>query len=359
MKKRIARFILLPLSILIAAFLVLLGVLTVTEYTPDKKTDLVVEGQAAKTVSTGDTIKVMTFNIGYGGLGRNEDFVMDGGKKGRPDSESDVLDYLNGSIALMEKYESDVYFLQEVDEPSRRSYYMDQTSVIHESLGTESFTGTFAYNFKVLFVPFPVSLTDHIGRVQSGMQTFSMYEIEKAARYQFPGAFSWPYRTANLKRAMVVNRVPLENSDRELVLINLHMSAYDDGSLRKQEMEFFNEILKKEKAAGNYVIVGGDFNQTFPEAEGVYPVVDEDTYVAPVLKEDALHEGYRFVVDISSPTSRLLNMPYDPEDPKTQYYIIDGFVVSDNITVQRVKTIDHSFEYSDHNPVWMQIRLTP
>ncbi|MFW5913821.1 MAG: endonuclease/exonuclease/phosphatase family protein, partial [Bacillota bacterium] len=306
MRKRIMRILFIPLLIVISAFVLLLFILTVTEYTPEEATPLSVEGNTQKTLTVGDTLTLMTYNIGYGGLGSEEDFVMDGGEKGRPDSKADVLDYLGGSFALMEDHESDVYFLQEVDEPSRRSYNIDQVSLVRETLGEDSFMSTFAYNFKVIFVPFPVSLTDYLGPVESGMQTLSMFEIDEATRYQFPGEFSWPLRTANLKRAMVVNRVPMEGTDKELVLINLHMSAYDDGTMREQEMAFFNEILKSEKEAGNYVIAGGDFNQTFPDAEGVYPVVDEDTYVAPLMREDALYEGYRFEVDISAPTSRTM-----------------------------------------------------
>ncbi|MFP4078008.1 MAG: endonuclease/exonuclease/phosphatase family protein [Candidatus Izemoplasmataceae bacterium] len=359
MKKRIVRPVLILLSIVMTAFALLLLILTVTEYRPEEAITLSVEGATQKTLAVGDTLTLMTYNIGYGGLGREEDFVMDGGEKGRPDSKADVLDYLGGSLALMENNESDVYFLQEVDEPSRRSYAIDQVSLMHETLGEDGFMSSFAYNFKVVFVPFPVSLTDHLGRVESGIQTLSAFEMDEATRYQFPGEFSWPLRTANLKRAMMVNRLPLEGTDKELVLINLHMSAYDDGSLREQEMAFFNEILENEKDAGNYVIAGGDFNQTFPEAEGVYPVVDEDSFIAPLMDGDALHEGYRFAVDISAPTSRLLNMPYDPEDPLTQYYIIDGFVVSENISVDWVETIDYDFRYSDHNPVRIRVELTP
>ncbi|MFW6299144.1 MAG: endonuclease/exonuclease/phosphatase family protein [Bacillota bacterium] len=359
MKKRILRILCITLSMGLAAFVLLLLILTFTEYTPEEATALSVEGSAQKTLAPGDTLTLMTYNIGYGGLGSEEDFVMDGGKKGRPDSKADVLDYLEGSLSLMENHASDVYFLQEIDEPSRRSYDIDQVSLMHETMGEDAFMSSFAYNFKVVFVPFPVSLTDHLGRVESGIQTLSAFEIDEATRYQFPGAFSWPLRTANLKRAMVVNRVPVEGSDKELVLINLHMSAYDDGSLREQEMAFFNAILEQEKDAGNYVIAGGDFNQTFPQAKDVYPVVDEESFVAPVMEADILHEGYRFAVDSSAPTSRLLNMPYDPEHPKTQYYIIDGFVVSENIAVNQVETIDRDFEYSDHNPVQIEVELTP
>ena len=33
----------------------------------------------------------------------------------------------------------------------------------------------------------------------------------------------------NLKRCLLIERLPIENSDKELVLINLHLEAYDEG----------------------------------------------------------------------------------------------------------------------------------
>ena len=51
------------------------------------------------------------------------------------------------------------------------------------------------------------------------------------------------------------------------------------------------------------------------------------------------------------PTCRLLNQPYDPTSPLTQYYVIDGYIVSDNLRVESVKTLDLDFTNADHNPV--------
>ena len=63
------------------------------------------------------------------------------------------------------------------------------------------------------------------------------------------------------------------------------------------------------------------------------------------------------VTDDSVPTCRLLNQPYDPADDATQYYVIDGFLVSPNITVDEIKTLDEQFENSDHNPVKLGVTL--
>ena len=50
--------------------------------------------------------------------------------------------------------------------------------------------------------------------------------------------------------------------------------------------------------------------------------------------------------------------PYDPADTvNTQYYVIDGFIVSPNVTVDTVETLDFGFRNSDHNPVCITVSL--
>ena len=42
---------------------------------------------------------------------------------------------------------------------------------------------------------------------------------------------------------------------------------------------------------------------------------------------------------------------------KFQYYIIDGFIVSNNIGVNSLATQDYQFKSSNHNPVLMNVTL--
>lgn len=346
------------ISILLVAGL-FLGILTVFEYRPDGAEEVTIEHVQIKEVKLDESFKVMTFNIGYAGLGAAEDFVMDGGTKGRPDSKDVVLDYLSGIQEIISENVADIYMFQEVDLNSRRSYKINQAEVILETLGS-SYSQQFAYNFKALFVPFPVSFTDYIGYIESGIATYSTYRVDHSERIQFPGSFSWPLRIANLKRAMMVSILPIEGSSKSLIVVNLHMSAYDgDGSLRAQEMAFLKTFMEEQTALGNYVIIGGDFNQTFPEADGIYEV-PEEYYVAYPMEDDWLPNGYQYQVDVTLPSCRLLNQPYDPSDDKTQYYIIDGFIISNNIMVEfSAETLDYDFAFSDHNPVVLTIKLIP
>ncbi len=352
------------LSLIIVA-VIFVGVLTVFEYKPKDVEELTIDNNQNRLVALNESIKLMTFNIGYAGLGENEDFILDGGKSGRPSNKSVVENYFAGIKDVLTTYEADIYLLQEVDLESRRSYKINQFEGIKTLLG-DSYSGQFAYNFKSIFVPFPLSLTDHIGYVESGLATYMSYNIASSTRYQFPGEFSWPLRVANLKRAMMVSELDIEGSTKKLMVVNLHMSAYDgDGTLRAQEMAFLKEFMIEQQDLGNYVIIGGDFNQTFPEADGIYEVI-QDYYIAYPIEADYLPLGYSFYHDLTVPTCRLLNQPYDSASPQTQYYIIDGFIVSSNIIVESyfdtqenpgAVTLDLAFENSDHNPVVIQIKL--
>jgi hypothetical protein len=40
-----------------------------------------------------------------------------------------------------------------------------------------------------------------------------------------------------------------------------------------------------------------------------------------------------------------------------QHYIIDGFILSPNVTLLSVETLNLEFVNSDHNPVVMQVML--
>ena len=57
------------------------------------------------------------------------------------------------------------------------------------------------------------------------------------------------------------------------------------------------------------------------------------------------------------PTCRLLNAPYSGNYEDSQVYVIDGFLVSENLSVDRIENVDTEFEYSDHQPVRLEVTL--
>lgn len=348
MKKGMKR-VFIGLLVVVCLVAAVLGFYTVMEYRPDA-IETITAMSGNQKLSLQETLTILTMNTGYAGLDETQDFFMDGGDKVRPESEEDIQNNLQGISNILKKYQSDIYFLQEVDLNSKRSYFVDEQKFYEKQLGIPSL---FAKNFQCTYVPYP---WPPIGKVTSGIMTMSQYQVHEASRIALPESFSWPIKTANLKRCMLEARLPIEGSDKELVLINFHLEAYDSGEGKIAQTRMLAEKLSEEYTKGNYVIAGGDFNQTF---EGVkeYPVVNQDTWVPGVISNNDLPEHFEFAIDDTYPTCRLLNQPYTGSYETSQVYIIDGFIVSDNIEVIKVENKNVDFTYSDHQPVSLEVKL--
>ena len=351
--KKILRFFLILILIIVLAVGGLFGLLTSTEYKPDAVEDLALLQSADRQLTPGQDLDVLSWNVGYGGLGKNSDFFMDGGTEVKAAGPNAVGEYLNGINGYLYDGETpDLILLQEVDTDSTRTYGIDETAYLAGGL---ELSRVHALNYSCNFVPYPLP---PIGKVHSGLYTMTQYSIAQAQRIALPCPFSWPVSTANLKRCLLVSYLPIEGSDSQLVLVNLHLEAYDSGEGKIAQTNQLREFIQSEYEKGNYVIAGGDFNQVFPGSLEVYPNTHPELWAVGTLDDSLLPEGWQFVYDLSNPTCRLLNQPYDPSDTvNTQYYVIDGFIVSPNVTLNSVESVDLGFENSDHNPVRMSVTL--
>ena len=346
MKKLLKILLVVLLCVVIIAALGI-GWLTVTEYRPEPVETAGVEGSAEK-LDAGSDIRILTWNIGYAGLGEGSDFFMDGGKNVKSADEATVKKYISGISDYVSGSGADVVLLQEVDRASSRSYDIDET---------EFFDGVkeYAPNFLCKFVPYPMP---PIGRVNSDLLTVSQNEIDSAQRLALHCPFDWPVRIANLKRCLLVRYLPIKGSDKQLVLVNLHLEAYDDGEGKIAQTKQLREFIQSEYEKGNYVIAGGDFNQVFPGSLDIYPNTHPENWEPGILAEDTAPEGWTLAYDLSVPSCRLLNQPYDASDTEnTQHYVIDGLILSPNVQLKTVETVDAGFENSDHNPVLVTVVL--
>ena len=355
MIKKILKGIALLLAVIVLLAAGLLCYLFITEFRPADRADVAVEGSASGTLRAGEAVTVLTWNVGYGALGDNADFFMDGGRGVYTADAERVQSNLEGIAAEIRRQAPDLLLLQEVDRDSARSRHVDEMPVLAQAMPGSA--ASFANNFKVAFLPFPIP---PIGQVDSGLLSFSVYPVREAERIQLPIPFDWPVRMAYLKRCLLVQRIPLADGTRELVLINLHLEAYDDGEGKAAQTLMLQEILEREAAEGNYVIAGGDFNQIFSNADtGAYPA-QEGKWQAGEIDTSVFPAGWQTVMDAAVPSCRSLDQPYVGADRDSfQYYLIDGFVFSENITLRHLETLDLGFVCSDHNPVRAEILLEP
>ncbi len=346
---KISTTILLALVVIFATYIVFM---IVTDYKPEEKTVIDIENNKDEIIKTNSDLSITTFNIGYGTMDDTVDFFMDGGVMSRGTSEEKVLENLDGIGKIIKDLNSDIIFLQEVDVKATRSYKVNQLERIKKSFS--DYSTNFAINYKVPWVPIPI-FKPH-GQVLAGLTTLSKFNLESATRHDLPGKSSFFVQLADLDRAMVINRLAVDNG-KELVAINAHLSAYDKGgAIRKVQLGYIKSILEEEYLKGNYVIIGGDWNQQIPGTNAFdFTTTEKWPEWLQDIPEDFVPSGYSWAYDKTIATSRTVATPYIKGENLTS--IIDGFLVSDNIEIISTKGTDQDFKYSDHNPVTVVFRL--
>jgi endonuclease/exonuclease/phosphatase family metal-dependent hydrolase len=295
-------------------------------------------------------LRLMTWNLGYAGMGAEADFFLDGGRSVLARDKPTVLAHVANFIHVLQQHPQDVYLLQEVDAPSRRSYYVPEVGLIAGALSGHYRSS--ALNFNVWFLPYP--FTQPIGRVRSGLLSLGKYRPAEAARYQLPGSFRWPVSAFHLERCALLWRLPREDG-KEWVVINIHLEAWDaGGNLRRLELAFLRDLAVAEYRRGSYVIVGGDWNATLPGVRpDRFPSERKADRYAVTVPPDFLPSGWSWGVDASCPSNRSAEAPYRPGG--NYLTVIDGFLVSPNVQVVSVETLPLGFRDSDHEPVMLRV----
>lgn len=340
--------IVIILIVFYLAGIILLG--TATDYQPKPVTTLEIN-KAQNTSQKNDSVfSFLSWNIGFCGLGEEMDFFYDGGKMVRP-TRAQVQKNIEGVTRFLHSNDSiDFFLLQEVDKNSARTKTKNEVKIISEKLA--GYFSAFATNYKVRFVPVP--FTNPLGKVEMGQMTLSKQQPALSERHSYFSAYSWPKKLFMLDRCFIVSRFKLSNG-KELVVLNTHNSAYDaGGELRQKEMPIIRDLMLGEYQKGNYVLAGGDWNQNPPQLN----TQTLQTRFNPVLREmmdDSLFPpGWKIVFDPQRPTNREINKPLND---KTGVTIIDYYILSPNISALEIKTLSQDFKYSDHEPVFLKVRV--
>lgn len=333
-------------------------------YRIEDHAQLTIEHNMEEPLKTGSTYTAVTYNIGFGAYGPDYSFFMDtgemkdgtktAGKYGKAISQDSVEAHTEGASGVIKDLSADFYLLQEVDVDADRSYHINQEDFLKTAMA--DYASVFANNFHSAYLFYPFN--DPHGAVQAGLLSFSRYKISEAERRSYPVDNSFITKFTDLDRCFAQMRIPVEDG-HELVLINSHMSAYDEGgTIRAQQLELLNSVMTEEYAKGNYVIVGGDFNHAMGEevAEG-FPSEQKFPAWVSVLTEEDLADGVRIVRadnELEVPTCRGADIVYTKGINYTT--VVDGFLVTDNVRAA-AENIDTDFAYSDHNPVKLQFEL--
>lgn len=297
-----------------------------------------------------DTLRLLSWNIGYAGLGRDMDFFYDGGKRTRC-TFSETQSNLEGiRQTISAQMPLDFILLQEVDRSARRSYRLNMPDSL-ASLG-EHFCMYFVKNYDVPFVPMP--LGNPMGAVKSGLLTLTAHFPQSSERVSLWGRFGFPAYLFMPDRCYHLIRCQLNES--ELVIVNTHNTAFDEGVQSSRQMDDLREFAIEEYGKGNYVIIGGDFNLN-PPCFNPLKIMTGDTVVTLKGSPDCqfFPEGWHILYDPAFPTNRYLDRAY--QQGHTPVTIIDYFIASPNISPHGAKTLHTGFLYSDHEAVLIEVIL--
>ncbi len=332
------------------------------------------EGFKSQALEKNTNYTASIYNIGFGAYTPDFTFFMDTGvmedgtemrgEHGKAVSKESVEACTNGDIALMKQVLTDAgvtsslptpdfMLFQEVDFGSDRSYFVNQREALESAF--PHYAGYFTANFHSPYLLYPPQ--EPHGLVRSGLLSLSAFQASGVDRRSYPIDMSWPTKYTDLDRCFMVMRYPVQGG-KELVLVNNHMSAYDEGGIiRAQQFDLLKDFMAEEAGQGNYVIIGGDWNHALGNSVALYPSKQQIPDWVSVLKSSELPTGFSEVVpenlsDVAS--CRGCDIPY--EKGVTYTVTVDGFVVSDNVEA-KARIIDAGFTHSDHNPVVLDFKL--
>ncbi len=353
-------FILLLLALLYFGGLLVHGALT--DWQPVAAAPMSVEHPSAQTLVSDSIVSLVIWNVGYGGLGAESDFSFDdvggmwysGSSMIRSPLES-VQKNLRGAIGFLQNTRADFFLLQEVDVASKRSYDVPQYAAYQEAL--PAFAATMAINYRCDRVPIPVLEPWHpYGHVLSGLATLSRFQPTEATRHQLPGHYPMPDRMFQLDRCAALHRFPTSRG-KDLIVINLHNSAYDPGDkIKAIQLPYLRDLALMEYKKGNYVVLGGDWNQCPPNFRfDTFMPGNTQGYTQGNIPLDFFPEAWQYGYDPTVATNRKARDPY--VKGQTFETLIDFFVVSPNLVIRSVKGMQQDFQFSDHQPVWIEVGL--
>jgi endonuclease/exonuclease/phosphatase family metal-dependent hydrolase len=254
-----------------------------------------------------DTLKVMTWNVKFGG-GRIDFFFDCHGDWVTMDS-SEVLTNLTDMARFIESTRPDILFVQEIDVNSKRSAFVDQVEWLLKN--AHFGYAVYAPQWKASHIP-----SEGLGKMDSGNAIFSVTPLLSGQRISLPliEEQNFIVRYFYLRRNILdVNTVVYGDT---LHLVTTHLSAYSsDGTKKKQLDVVFNYLDSLDKAGVKFV-TGGDFNalpsethitHDFPDSacEGDF---EADDYSGEVNWMDAFY--HRFNAAISLERYALDNTPF-------------------------------------------------
>lgn len=278
-------------------------------------------------VNNDSIYSIVTYNIGY----------LSGMTNNKAIEKPKELFENNMKIVKNEfsKVNADILAFQEIDYNSARSYEVDQEDEIAK-LGYKYVAK--GINWDETYVPFPYwPPSMHFGKMNSGQSILSKYPLRDYERIVLERVPSNPfYRDAlYLERLAQVVKVKIE--DKDVVVINVHLEAFDKPTRIIQFNYVVNELFNKYK--NDYpTILLGDFNSRARNKEAI---------IQEMFK---MNDVGNAAFNIENPSNT-----FDAKNPKERIDYI--FYTKNSIEYVSGRVLNELGEASDHLPVEMKFKL--
>jgi len=333
------------LQLVLLLILLFAGILALNYFNNGLKSK---SGSADILPNAGATISVLNWNIGYAGLGKESDFIMDGGENLLPPSVEIVEKNLAGIQNTLRENTADFYLIQEAAEPDMLNYGVDVFGGIKDALRNTDWLLGFGYRTQLIPRGYAV---------KNGTASFASVKTSAVELIRLPNEPTRVYGILQ-RQYHIQAREFTDASDNPWVVMNIHLSAFDEGgNIRVQQYEKLLEIAGEYYADGKRVVIGGDWNMQLTPTDFPHNTKEKDLFWLKTLPTEKLSPGWQLVFDPAIATVRTNERPFIKGENYTT--IIDGFLVSPNVDVVSVQGIDTNFEFTDHQPVLAKFKSRP
>lgn len=300
--------------------------------------DTVAEPDVAEVNS--DSITIATYNIGYlSGLTNNL----------AVERQAELFEAnLQQAIAAFAPLQPDILALQEVDFGARRSFRQNQAEAVAQALGFT--TGAIAINWDKRYVPFPYwPPSTHFGQVVSGQAVLTRFPVQNNHRVVLQKVAGKPFFYNALYLDRLAQVTTLEIEGQLLVIINVHLEAFDEPT-RRQQTETVRSLVE---SYGDEVplILLGDFNSVLPDSES------PNSTIQTILEMPSLKPVFVQEMRESSGSGQegraIATFPSDQPTAKLDYI----FYTPSHIEAVNWRILSEAGQASDHLPLVMEFRL--
>lgn len=286
--------------------------------------------------SNPDTLTVATYNLGYLSGMTNQQAVT---------RNRDLLEANQSrGISALQPLDLDVLALQEVDFDAYRSFHQNQQHALSTALALPF--AALAVNWDKRYVPFPYWPPQaHYRAVTSGQAVLSRYPIRHNQRVVLERVPTNPFYYNALYLDRVAQVTELDLSGQPLVVINVHLEAFD-APTRVRQTTFVRQ-LAEQYAETMPVLLLGDFNSDLNRAE---EITDGEAPSIQILLDSPVFAS-------ASPIpAQAATFPSN----QPQYRLDYIFYTPATLAVRNWQIVNAAAQASDHLPVMATLeRLQP